>query len=498
MKKTGACRLGSASSGLARAIREVLQRRADVRLLRLRRHGVVQPGRTSESMTLLSLVLTLTILPACGVQTASRDQSKPMLFDRHGRVSAAESQDTVKEISSAAQADTNTVATLISTVNSLSDVPVYQDNQVELLIDGPATYASMLEAIASAEHHIFLETYIFANDEAGREFAAALIKKSRELVDVKVIYDSLGSILSEEELFATMEDAGVELIEYNNIDPMEGGNPLTINNRNHRKLLVVDNKVAYTGGINLASSYSSGSGAHLKRDVMRQGWRDTHIAVRGPAVRGFEEIFVRNWESLDGAINRSETAAPDGHPGGEVVAILTAKGGDGESSAIFAAYLDAMQLAEQRIWITQAYFAPSTEFLGVLECAAARGVDVRLLVPGVSDSALVLNASRSRYDRLLGAGVRIYENQHAVLHAKTAVVDGIWSTVGSSNLDSRSFLHNDEVNAIIFGVEFGKKMEAQFRHDLSQASEITLTQWRTRSTWSRMLENLSWTIEYWL
>jgi cardiolipin synthase len=157
-----------------------------------------------------------------------------------------------------------------------------------------------------------------------------------------------------------------------------------------------------------------------------------------------------------------------------------------------------MRLAEERIWITQAYFAPDKEFLQLLASSARRGVDVRLLAPGLSDSAMVLSASRSRYGDLLEAGVRIFENQNAVLHAKTAVIDGIWSTVGSSNLDYRSFLHNDEVNAIVIGEEFGLEMEKQFLQDMTQAREIELHEWNDRSVWSRFREKLSWTIEYWL
>jgi cardiolipin synthase len=323
-------------------------------------------------------------------------------------------------------------------------------------------------------------------------------QKSSQKIVVKVIYDSLGSVESDENCFSSMEPSGVQLIEYNNFDPTEGGNPLRINNRDHRKLLIVDGEVAFTGVINLSSTYSSSSAGKPTRNVIREGWRDTHIAVRGPAVQGFQEVFLGHWQALGGSTADVDTVTPAHDSGEEIVAILTAKGGDGERSAIFSAYLDAVQVAEERIWITQAYFAPDEAFLEMLEKAAGRGVDVRILVPGVSDSAFVLSASRSRYGQLLESGIPIYESRNALLHAKTAVIDGLWSTVGSSNLDYRSFLHNDEINAIIHGSEFAEEMEVQFEKDMSEAEEVLISEWKDRSLRSRIAEALSWAVQYWL
>jgi cardiolipin synthase len=357
----------------------------------------------------------------------------------------------------------------------------------------------MLAAIEKAQHHVFMETYIFADDAAGKQFADLLAAKSAEGIDVKVIYDSLGSMQSEEDFFSSMEDAGIELIEFNEVNPVDGGNPFKLNNRDHRKLLVIDSKVAFTGGINLSNTYSSQSTGKPKHNPVDTGWRDTHVAIRGSAVQGFEDIFIKHWQALkEETLPTLPDVKFDKTPGDELVAMLTADGGDGESSPIFAAYIDAVKVAQSRIWITQAYFAPDKQFMALLQQAAESGVDVRLLVPGVSDSKLVLNASRSRYKQLLKAGVRIWESEYDVLHAKTAVIDSVWSTVGSSNLDYRSFLHNNEINAFVLGSNFAAQMEDQFSEDIENSREIIASEWQKRSVWKKIKGKLSWTIEYWL
>ena len=397
------------------------------------------------------------------------------------------------------EADDPAVEALLAGIASLSRVPLYSGNAVELLVDGPATYAAMLDALSSASRYVYLETYIFADDPIGQRFAEALIDKRKSGVDVHVIYDAIGSIASDADFFDRMRDVGIELIEFNGLNPINGGNPLKVNHRNHRKLLVVDGDVAFTGGINLSSTYSSDSGSRHNRNPVRNGWRDTHIAVRGPAVAGFELGFLQRWAEHDGVSDRTVTSDwMQRNHGDNIIGILTADGDDEEESEIFAAYIDAMMTAKRTIWIAQAYFVPDVRFLTMIKDAAQRGVDVRVLVPGFTDSKAVLAASRSRYDDLLSAGIRVYEAQHALLHAKTAVIDGVWSTVGSSNLDYRSFLHNDEINVVVLGSEFGNKMQEQFLKDIGNAREITVREWRQRPLALKAAERLTWLIEYWL
>ncbi|HNP34861.1 MAG TPA: cardiolipin synthase [Woeseiaceae bacterium] len=407
--------------------------------------------------------------------------------------------DVVLEASAKGMADPELFEDLMRVTASLSDAPLYLDNQVDLLIDGPATYNAMLTAIAAAKSRIYLETYIFADDKVGRKFARQLMQKAREGLHVRLIYDSFGSLKSDDDFFAKMRDSGIEIVEFHDINPLSGGNPLNINVRDHRKLLIVDSEVAFTGGINLSSTYSSSSSSRKNQDLLNDGWRDTHVAIRGPAVAGFEALFRSNWLKHGGASFELVSAAESQvSAGGDIVAVLGSVGGDDEGSAIFHAYMDAIEKARKSIWITQAYFAPDENFLDTLVAAAARGVDVRIIVPGVSDSKLVLNASRSRYEKLLAANIRIYERNASLLHAKTAVIDGVWSTVGSSNLDYRSSLHNDEVNAVIFGTAFGRQLEQQFREDLRESQPIELNEWRARGFVDRLLEWASWPLEYWL
>lgn len=395
--------------------------------------------------------------------------------------------------------DSGLVKAMFDEIAALSSMPLYMDNHVELLIDGPKTYERMTEAIESAEQYVLLESYIFADDEVGRMFAKLLARRSRDGITVKVIYDSFGSASNDHSFFADMESAGVALLEFNDVNPLKDETPLDFNYRDHRKILVVDGKVAFTGGINLSSTYSTSSSWPDKDDLTASGWRDTHIAIRGAAVSGLQDLFLENWKKMGGEVSaRIQPRQEYDREGAEVVAIISARGGDGIQSEIFEAYLHAMSVATERIWVTQAYFVPGERFMSHLLQAAKRGVDVRVLVPGVSDSKMVLNASRSRYKELLEGGVAVYERENALLHAKTAVIDGLWSTVGSSNLDYRSFVHNDEVNAVILGRQFALEMEAQFGRDLEESREITLLEWRDRSVWKRVKEKLSWFVEYWI
>ncbi len=448
-----------------------------------------------------TLAISVSLCSACVSIQAPQSPAQhlpPVVVGEKGYESALEAKQTMAEVAHQAP-DPEKFRKLLSTLQSLSDAPLYNDSRAHLLIDGPQTYAAMLEAIRTAVRFIHLETYIFADDEVGRKFAEALLKKAQEGVKVRVIYDSLGSIGSNSAFFDGMKKSGVELIEYHRLLPLEGGNPLNLDNRDHRKLMVVDDRVAFTGGVNLSKEYSnSWSGGPSRRSISSR-WRDTHLAIRGPAVEGFELAFEQQWVEQGGIFDSEPLLEVSFAAVGEdLVAVLQSEGDDGEVSSIYQAYLEAMHSAEFRIWITQAYFAPDKEFMQQISDAAGRGVDVRLLVPGTSDSNTLLNASRSRYGELLKKGVRIYESQSFMLHAKTAVIDRVWSTVGSSNLDYRSFLHNDEINAIVLGINFARQMEDQFLKDLKNSREISLRQWKTRKLRDKIKQRFAWLITYML
>ncbi len=422
----------------------------------------------------------------------------PVIAGAQGVVGRVEAAELVKEVATDAP-DTGAFIKLISQVAALSDVPLFKDSRAELLIDGPITYQAMLGAIERAKRVIYLETFIFSDDEVGQQFANALLDKARDGIEVYVIYDSLGSADSDPGFFKTMKEAGIKIIEYHKINPLDGGNLLNVNERDHRKLMVVDGKVAFTGGVNISGTHSNSSPQGSFTGDIDNGWRDTHIQIFGPAVQGFQRMFQKHWVSQGGSkdVFQNHGINPT-TAGDELIAVLQTKGDDGKGSSIYTAYIEAMKAARNEIWITQAYFSPDRRFLDQLADAAQRGVDVRVLLPGITDSSLVLHASRSRYGDLLRAGVKVYERTSSVLHAKTAVIDGVWSTVGSSNLDYRSFLHNDEINAVIFGTGFAEQMKGQFMADIKDAKPIMLKQWKKRPAKDRLKEVFSRLLQFWI
>lgn len=378
--------------------------------------------------------------------------------------------------------------------------PLIAGNKVTLLFDGPQTMAAMLESIATAKDHINLETYIFDQDELGLRFADALIAKQREGVQVNIVYDSVGTIGTPAEFFSRMRDAGIQLVEFNPVNPLKRFGAWRINNRDHRKILVVDGRVAFTGGINITADYSESSlfrSRKRNRNRTDVGWRDTHIRVEGPAVAAVQFLFLDVWtRQTNRELQDRNYFPPLAKAGDKLLRVLGSEpGGDFE---IYKAYVLAIQEAKRSIHISSPYFAPDVQVVQALIDAAKRGVDVSIIFPSVTDSGLIFHAGRSYYTRLLENGVRIYELQVAVLHAKTAVIDGVWSTVGSANLDMRSFLHNSEINVVVLGNEFGRSMENAFTEDLRNSIEITLPQWRQRSYVDRIKEWSARRFGYWL
>ncbi len=394
-------------------------------------------------------------------------------------------------------------------------VPLIAGNQVQLLFDGPQTMAEMMKAIAAAKDHINFETYIFDQDELGMKFADLLIQKQKQGVVVNVIYDSVGTIGVPQEFFDHMKEGGVKLLAFNPVNPAKArGNGWKLNARDHRKMLVVDGRVGFTGGINISDTYSksspfrggsggagsgSGGGSSPTREKGENdvGWRDTHVRIEGPAVQAMQWLFVQTWIEQDADDLRDAKYFTQVAPAGDKVLRVLGSKPEGHFE-IYKALQLAMQEAKKSIHITCAYFVPDDQTMEALTDAARRGVEVQLVLPSVSDSGLVFHAGRAFYQPLLEAGVKIYELKLSVLHAKTAVIDGVWSTVGSTNLDRRSFLHNSEVNVIVMGDVFGLEMEKAFKEDLHNSKEITLVEWNKRPISNRLKEWLARVWDYWL
>ncbi len=376
--------------------------------------------------------------------------------------------------------------------------PLIAGNKVTLLYDGPQTMAAMMKAISAAQNHINLETYIFDQDEVGMQFAELLMARQRAGVQVHVIYDAVGTIGTPQAFFDKMRAAGIHLLAFNPVNPLRLVGPWRINSRDHRKVLVVDGVVAFTGGVNISSTYANSSLFRSKaRRNAKVGWRDTHMQIEGPAVAALQWEFLNNWaRHKPTELSDSNFFPPLANVGNKLVRIVASEpGGDQE---IYKAYLLAIGSARKTVHITSAYFVPNAQMVKALGDAAARGVDVKLILPGVQESGLAFFAGHSYYSAMLASGVKIFHLQIAVLHAKTAVIDGVWSTVGSTNLDSRSFLHNHELNAVVLDKDFGVSMESAFDEDLRYCVEVTLEKWEQRPLTERLQELASRTVEYWL
>ncbi|MCX8520764.1 MAG: cardiolipin synthase [Rhodoferax sp.] len=373
-------------------------------------------------------------------------------------------------------------------------------NQVTLLFDGPQTMQAMEEAIRHARHSIHLETYIFDQDAIGLRFAQLLMERQRAGVATRILYDAVGTLNTPQTFFEQLRAAGIRLHAFNPINPLRLTGPWLPNNRDHRKILVVDGKLAFTGGVNISATYARSSLFRSKNrtPVANVGWRDTHLRLQGPVVSVLQAVFLKNWN----AHNRSTPLEADWFPllaqaGNTSVRVLASEpNGQGE---IYSAYLQAIAAAKKRIYITSAYFVPDEAMLSALLQAAQRGVEVRLILPGVQEGGgMVFYAGHSFFLRMLEGGIRIHQMQIAVLHAKTAVVDGHWSTVGSTNLDTRSFLHNSELNVVMQGEVFGNRMEAAFAEDLRNTREVLLSAWKERPLTDRLKECLARLFDYWL
>ncbi len=373
-------------------------------------------------------------------------------------------------------------------------------NKVTLLQDGPATFQSMFDAIGGARDHINLETYIIEDDEVGRKFADALLEKQARGVQVSLLYDSVGSMNTPKAFFKRLTDGGVKVLEFNPINPLTAKKGWEVNQRDHRKLLIVDGRSAFLGGINISSVYSSGSFSHAskRRPDGSPPWRDTHLRVEGPVVAEFQKLFLATWEKQKGEALPARNLFPRPASRGKEVVRAIGSSPDEPISLIYATLISAIGSAETSVHLTNAYFAPDPQLLAAMKDAAARGVDVKLILPSNTDFWLVFHAGRSYYDELLRGGVKIYERRDALLHAKSALIDGVWSTIGSTNLDWRSFLHNEEVNAVILGQEFGMQMQAMFDADLAASTPITLADWEQRPLGDRLKEAAARAWAYWL
>jgi cardiolipin synthase len=368
-----------------------------------------------------------------------------------------------------------------------TDAPPFVENEAVLLVDGPAALAAMLRAIAAARDHVNLEVFVFADDAVGREVAEVLLRKQAEGVQVNLIYDSLGSQKTPKTFFSRLAAAGVSVLEFN---PIAQG-LVAYAHRDHRKILVVDGEVAFTGGINISAAYASSSQAYRQRHASPSataGLRDTSVQIRGPAVAAFQRLFLDTWREQRAPPLADRRYLPALRPAGAATVRVIGSGRGPARGAMYRALLSAIAGAARSAHLTTGFFVPDRQLLDVLTRAARRGVDVQLLVPGFTDHPVVQAAGRAHYAELLRAGVQIHEERDVLLHAKTAVIDGVWSSIGSTNLDAWSFVRNQEVDAVVLDRAFGRQMQALFHADRARAAGIHAAAWAGRPCGARVLE----------
>ncbi len=411
-----------------------------------------------------------------------------------GRLSKAQREQMLAQLGQ--QGGANRVNRHLTAMAQMGDVDLHVQNQARLLVDGPATFQSMFEAIEAARQAVLLQSYIIDDSEIAQRLAALLARKRAQGVQVLMLYDSVGSIGTSEAYFEGLRAAGIATCAFNPLNPLKRMGYWDISHRDHRKILAVDRQVGFVGGINISAVYSSGSFSRTRAapaDPRDGGWRDTQVRLEGSAATALDDLVRQTWtrQGCQGALPPvSKPAASKLAAGPHVVRIVPSSPTD-ESSRIYTLLLTAIDTSQHSIYLTMAYFAPGQDMIDALGDAARRGVDVQLVLPSVSDFAPVLHAGRRHYQHLLDAGVKLHELQAAVLHAKTAVIDGVVSTVGSSNMDWRSFVGNDEVDAVILGEDFGDAMTTMFKRDVAASQHVTAQSWARRSWLQRAKEVLA-------
>jgi cardiolipin synthase len=384
-----------------------------------------------------------------------------------------------------------------------AESPPFTRNTVELLVDGPPAYDAMLTAIAQARHHIHIEMYIYKNvkpGQPGHRFAQALLDMVAEGVEVCLLYDPIGARRTPRSFFKRMKKQGMNVLEYNPINPSITGTGWRPNQRDHRKMLIVDGRIVVTGGIDISRHYAREAYRTVRRHEIEPkhgGWHDIDVRIEGPAVAEYQRTFLETWRRQKGPTLSGDYFPRMEECGSDQVRVLTSHPGTAHN-AILDAYVEAIDRARTSAYITMAYFMPDADIENALRRAAKRGVDVALVVPSFSDFNVVIYGQRYHYEGLLKAGVKIFEQQQKMVHAKTAVIDTFWSTVGSCNLDMRSRLHAEEENAVIVGETFARKLEAVFEKDVRNSRPVLLQEWQRRPYFRRAIHWLAHQFRYWL
>ncbi len=430
----------------------------------------------------------------------SRQKALPTIVGDHKPLTSVEVRAVIKGLEQNSSAADN-LGHQMALEEAISGRPFVAGNRATLLINRPAAYAAMFKAIQNAKKSINVEIYILSADRPGHSFADLLMKKAAEGVHVNLIYDGIGSMCTPPAFFQRLTTAGVKVLPFNPITPLSllplpwRWSPI---HRDHSKLVIVDGSIAFTGSANISDVCGEPGG--LLSDLLgkKLPWRDTDVEIEGPVVAQFQKFFFATWKREKGPpIDEKSYFQPVKPQGNDLVMAVGSTWGEKNRGNYFT-YLAAIRSAKHSIDLSCSYFIPDKQIMEALTAAARRGVDVKIILPHKSDIKLAQYGGRNYYSRLLKSGVKVYERRDVILHAKTAVIDGVWSTVGSDNMDMWSILRNNELNAVILSRGFAKKMETMFQNDLKNSNEITLQSWEHRSAVERLIELLTRPLVYWL
>jgi cardiolipin synthase A/B len=397
--------------------------------------------------------------------------------------------------------DTDSLQQQYDLQRALSASPIVFGNQLTLLSSGTEAFQAIFTAIAAAQNSINLEYFIFADVQSGGvRLSDLLTDRLRAGVKVNMIYDAFGSEDTPRAFFEAMRQAGAKVLEYNPLSPFAGGSDWSPNDRDHRKIAVIDGRIGFTGGVNLDIAYENPPSAGIPPDgnTRKAYWRDTALRIEGPAVAELQKLFFGTWrEQKAPAADPADYYPPLPRQGVQTIRIIGSSPGDKEP-LFYASLMTAMKAARQRVWLCSGYFVPPHQEREELTKIARAGLDVRIIAPAFSDVQSAVYAARAAYGDLLEAGAHIYEMRDAVVHAKLAVVDDTWTIVGSSNLDRRSVVFNNEVDAVILGHNTAEQVETVMRQFMAVSHEVDPSRWEHRSIGERVDEWKARLWQYWM
>lgn len=422
-----------------------------------------------ESGATLAWILTILFLPVIGVLTfwiLGTTRVRILSKRRHrAEQHLVPSLTRFRQLQQLSASDEMVATSLYSLATKLDDCGPQPGCVVTMYRNGGQAFDAIEEAIDAAQHHIHMIYYEWSSDQTGRRFLDALIRAAERGIEVRVLIDDVGSYLTTSNFFALLVDAGGEVARFMPLNPLS--RQFSVNHRNHRKMAIIDGKLGFTGSMNIGDLYAG----------LKKPWNDLHLCAKGRVVYELQRVFCQDWYFTTDQDLATDRYFPEHQCQGDVCAHFLASGpADQNWRTIHTLLFSAISLARERVWIETPYFVPDAAVTMALQSAALRGVDVRLLLPSQSDHPLVVYAGRSFFDELLSVGVKIFEIKNTIPHAKTVIVDQVFSTAGSANMDQRSFRLNFEGNLFFFGKRIVAEMEASFKRFYKESHEVTLAE----------------------